>query len=707
MNNQSGNLKYPKHYKYRAPQINLPYKQTDPSIFYFYSLRDDDHHPTKTASCNVCGKEFEVIPGSNVYSSYTVSLKFHLQLHKEQWLDYLDCLKTKMAPDTKTKFEHFLRMEQRVCIPEFIADKKSQEIREHEYFVKKNVVGKPYMERDHFYLKNRKSNLYGAVTDGENCVLLEYIYKFTNRNVSLIELLGDKYQSANLQKKYKRYKCLTENIGNIVLDLERLFCENMCFFDPVNYDQCPYEHKGDIAIFSDTKYQQRFPQLIEELEKYPEFIVHKTFDHNLLKQVKRVENDNHALVEMNRLLRIILALVHIKKEIIGEKIANIVRDGTGEDKLIKPSLVLQRWGPWYQDPDDDKDVWICRDFEQSMFSTYQHVNDEDCPGFGAAEKLYTVPFCGEHGKVYYPCNVGGCARGCECEVCNMWAGDEVVNCPDHHPDHPRMYNSKEDIVIHRRIYFEPTHKWPRFERPISPKHGPSELKLAGMKRKCIVCRQVVRDHLENHHSVKLHEEFCEICAHLQLLSGNSFALTCYICMKKFESKYRLQDHLNVHSTHNKYNCFECNQKFTTSFTYERHISENHTEVKVFECNFCEQKFSLERNLHRHITNSHEMGENPFKCNLCDKTFQRNDTLLKHERVIHNINKQRLILKGVNDINENFKCSQCEKVFKLKDKLKRHSETVHSQELDQYLCEICKKIFNRKDNLKKHQKTHSR
>ena len=58
----------------------------------------------------------------------------------------------------------------------------------------------------------------------------------------------------------------------------------MCFFDPVNYDQCPNEHKWDIAIFSDKKYQQSVPGLSEELDKYPEFIVDKIFDYSLLKE---------------------------------------------------------------------------------------------------------------------------------------------------------------------------------------------------------------------------------------------------------------------------------------------------------------------------------------------------------------------------------------------------------------------------------------
>ena len=105
------------------------------------------------------------------------------------------------------------------------------------------------------------------------------------------------------------------NIGNNIVYLERLFCENMCFYDHVNYDQCPNEHKGDIAIFSDINYQKSVPKLAEELDKYPELIADKTFDHNLLKEVMKVENNNHALLEMNRLLKIVLSLITKKKEV--------------------------------------------------------------------------------------------------------------------------------------------------------------------------------------------------------------------------------------------------------------------------------------------------------------------------------------------------------------------------------------------------------
>ena len=116
------------------------------------------------------------------------------------------------------------------------------------------------------------------------------------------------------------------------------------------------------------------------------------------------------------------------------------------------------------------------DFEEGNFSTFQHVNDQYCPGYGATKKAYTEPY-DDNGKV------DGCAKGCECEVCKIWAGDEIINCPDPHPDHPEKFNPEEDFVIHRRIFFEPIHYGQRYERPLpSSKRSPSELKPAAMKQ---------------------------------------------------------------------------------------------------------------------------------------------------------------------------------------------------------------------------------
>ena len=66
--------------------------------------------------------------------------------------------------------------------------------------------------------------------------------------------MGHNHMSANLFKHYKRSKCLVYNDGEIINDLQRLFCKNMCFFDPEMYGKCTYEfqHNGDISLFSDV-----------------------------------------------------------------------------------------------------------------------------------------------------------------------------------------------------------------------------------------------------------------------------------------------------------------------------------------------------------------------------------------------------------------------------------------------------------------------
>ena len=80
--------------------------------------------------------------------------------------------------------------------------------------------------------------------------MLEYLFKFSNRNLSLYDLMGTKHPNANLQTDYRKSKCLVDNLNNLTVDLERYLCENMCFFDPTLYDECPNSHKGDIAIFN-------------------------------------------------------------------------------------------------------------------------------------------------------------------------------------------------------------------------------------------------------------------------------------------------------------------------------------------------------------------------------------------------------------------------------------------------------------------------
>ena len=46
-----------------------------------------------------------------------------------------------------------------------------------------------------------------------------------------------------------------------------------------------------------------------------------------------------------------------------------------------------------------------------------------------------------------------------------------------------------------------------------------------------------------------------------VLSDGSFSLIFCVCMNKFESKYRLEDHMDIHNKKNQYSCTEFDEKF--------------------------------------------------------------------------------------------------------------------------------------------------
>ena len=733
MEKHLSNEGYPPHLKAKTPIINLPLYHTDPSLFTFFSI-EETSSPRKTASCNFCGKQINFIPGSYVHSSYTLSLKRHLQSHPSQFDLYLELLARNMQPDTRTKYQHFCRMEYPTILPKADREKSWEEYQYHKTFVPKDLAGEPYEKNDYYSKQNFKGGFLPDTVDAHNVKMLETIYRFTNRNVPLYELVGTWNVNNYLDRKYLRYKAILQNTGNMVLDLERLLFENTFFFDPEKYDSCPNNHTGDIAIFGDSNFQQKIENLDNELEKYPEFLNDKSFNSQMLKEVGCVQKDSTALLEMNRLLKIILSMITVKKDFLGKKLENIIEKNTSDDKLVKPHFAIQLWGPKFVDFDDQKNR-NTQDFSESLYHTYQHVDDRDCPAYNDDTKVVLKePSTDEHGNAIYPCNIGGCRKPCDCQICNF-SGDEITRCQKHSPDHPDLFDDEEDIVIMKRVFFHENKKI-EFERPYPNTYWrPKDLKLAGMKKNCDVCLKIVLDHSRNHHCFKIHSELCQICGHIELISEKSMTLTCPFCKKKFESKYRLQDHIDAYSEENKYSCEECSRKFPTNFTKQRHITEVHGEQKTkYLCDLSDSQFSSERNLKKHKDNCHNDSTVEYSCDLCDSKFKRNDNLNQHLKEVHDIDRSKQIFRGINDQGEYFPCLECDSVFKRKyrldrhvtavhgvstrfecnqcgetfsrrENLKRHLESVHVEKDPQlsptFSCNICNETFNRKDNLKKH------
>ena len=260
MNTQAVNMSYPSHYKkFRAPEINLPFggKMSKVILDYFDIMNVvSDYDPRKVAFCKTCRKTIQIVAGTSPYSSFTRGLKYHLKTHIEIWEDYLYNLSKIMIPDTKTVYEHFRQMDGRLNKND--KEESSRRLREcqrNSMFSPKNSAKVQYSVRDSEFLKNNFSKL----AKYENAAMFKYLFKFTNRNLTLYDLMGTKHPNANPRTNYKQSKCLVDNINNLTIDLERYLCEYSCFVNPLLYDNCPNSHTGDIAIFKNPQFQSSFP----------------------------------------------------------------------------------------------------------------------------------------------------------------------------------------------------------------------------------------------------------------------------------------------------------------------------------------------------------------------------------------------------------------------------------------------------------------
>jgi hypothetical protein len=698
-------MSYRPSIKNKAPQINLPHPKHNKDLIYaYFDIDSEDASPRKNAKCKLCKSEIEIVVGSDVYSSYTSGMNWHLRKHPSQWQDYLDALGKTIKPDEKSMFQHYQSMDRvNVNYNKEEASRKFQEANRNYDLNKKikNCAGVRYLPRDCEVLKGKLPD--HAKYDIAD--ILRHLHQFTNRNVHIFELMGTMHENAPLRANYKMSKCLVDNDEDITKDLERLLCTNMCFFDPKLYGEC--DHQGDISLFSDEEYQNRFPGFKEEIEKFPDFQVDKSFDSEILKQVRKVEHDKTAVVEMRRMLLIILTLVSCQKKKFKEKIEQIVDSKTGEDNIRKSDFGVFMWGPKVTDIEANVEEDASISVDEKVFYTHVHRNNEECPAYNDRKKAVYKEVFFDDGQAYYPCNIGGCCRGCPCIPCNSQEYKEPnsFKCPHHNPDHPEMFYEEEDIALERREYFNPYTLAPIFERPKFHKNKcPPKIKFAKMKKICKHCVKIFDDHRQHHHV--LHDA-CQLCNHMNSSSEVSFGLTCHLCFKTYVNKYRLAHHMKSHEKENPaFSCEICDTIYTRKCNLDEHVKLYHSEKReVFLCETCKATFSCDSSLRRHIKTKHSDTNKEFNCNSCDKTFNRHDNLLKHVASAHNTKRNTFILPGINDEVNNFQCLYCEKKYTQKFSLIRHIESKHSDK-EYYHCNMCDKSFKRRDVLQVHQQTHA-
>ena len=701
--------RYPDYLKPLAPRIHLSVKREYELIYSYYHINRSavfDFHddPRKIAECKVCGDKINIVCGSGINSSYTVILTHHLRKHTKEYEKYLIDYSLLLKPDSKTIHEHFDQMNRpRIVHNEELKSQRFKESQRNWNLKEKNAAGVAYAERDRYYLIEINKDL----IEDRNAKMIEFIHRYTNQNIWKSELMGTNLMGVNLLKSYKKSKCLVDNDGDIITDLQRLFCKKMCFFDPELYGNCSEEHNGDIALFSDEDYLNTIPGFKEEIEKYPEMQSNKSFDHKLLKATQNIERRRVSLIEMSRMLTIITSLITIAKDKIESKVEEVISKNT-KNGLVKPDLAIHGWGPKMLDMDISNDDDISRLFDERKFSTFKHLNRRDCPGYTNVDKrIYSAPFL-KDGKFYYPCDVGGCAVPCSCPPCNN--STVTLKCPDHAPDHPALFVKDAEIMIMRRVLFESEVRKPIFDRPsYHPRLCPPPLKLANLRKQCVVCTHNVKEHTENHYT--LHTLSCEICEQIDFVSRHSYALICHVCLKKFDRKHTLEDHLKKHSSQNPYCCDICNCGFSSRFNLKRHLSESHQEAgKIYFCCQCEAKFGVQRSLDSHTREKHNEVTH-FKCDICENSYTRDSSLKRHKRITHNIDESKAIIPGTTKKNKNLnECVLCESMFTQKTDLNRHIKTVHNtsnNSQEKFQCKTCNKDFQRIDHLQRHKKIHQK
>ncbi|XP_037937226.1 histone H4 transcription factor [Teleopsis dalmanni] len=203
-------------------------------------------------------------------------------------------------------------------------------------------------------------------------------------------------------------------------------------------------------------------------------------------------------------------------------------------------------------------------------------------------------------------------------------------------------------------------------------------------------------------------------------TGNGAALNMHCgwryCYKQFEHKYRLIEHVKIHSNQKEAACCQCGKTFCTKTSLFEHLVRQDNNNQKFQCCKCFKCFPTKKLLNSHI----KKHLNLYKCTMCYVTCSSKSSLATHIRYRHISDKPFQCTKcshkcvRKSDLTKHLhhahtkKLHQCNEVgctyaVRTYNLLRRHYLEIHEDSPIIYLCHICEKPYRNGKTLTQHLK----
>lgn len=171
-------------------------------------------------------------------------------------------------------------------------------------------------------------------------------------------------------------------------------------------------------------------------------------------------------------------------------------------------------------------------------------------------------------------------------------------------------------------------------------------------------------------------------------TSQSGEYSCSACGLQLLSKFKLQDHMNLHTGARPYGCVECGKRFCQISSYRAHLRTHaKTEVERFQCRVCRRSYPCQEDLKHHLAINH-FQDKYYECDLCKRVFASLEACTVHVQ-------ERKCLRR-------FVCEKCLRSFSSQKHLSRHRRKICGCK---FKCTDCNETFMKKNALLKHSFSH--